>query len=60
MAGYFIGFTISINSYFVVMQKQGNWSGIKACKKNYETVRSKNSLTCLPVWLKKQSNFERL
>jgi hypothetical protein len=33
MAGYFIGFTISINSYFVVMQKQGNWSVIEACKK---------------------------
>lgn len=60
MAGHFIVFTILINSYFVVMQKQEYLVGIKACKKNYATVRSKNSLTCFPVWLKKQSNFERL
>jgi hypothetical protein len=48
MAGHFIVFTISINSYFVVMQKQENWIGIKACEKKLWGSPVKEFIDMLP------------
>jgi hypothetical protein len=48
MARHFIVFTISINSYFVVMQKPENGVHIKACEKKIWTLPVKEFIDMLP------------